>query len=225
MSTFRKIISIFFCILIAFLLCILFIYYLSFPLPTIETIQSTSETLRIYVEIIAIIIAGLWSFRLFIKNREDYPVAEVNHAISHWNLGNNHVYLSLLVTIKNCGKVLIQLDSGMIIVQQILPLLDELKGLIQESSDEDISDGKSKLFHEKNSQIAWREIGCREPKWKMEEVNIEPGESEEFQYDFILKEDILSIRIKTYFKNIKYINSNIGWRKTTSYNLKGISDG
>lgn len=230
--TYRKIISILFWVLIGFLLCELFINYktiffhfVQFTLPTIETTKTFGETLKVYVEIFAVIIAGIWSYRLFIKNRVDYPLTEVNHVITHWNLGDNFVCMSLIVTIKNCGKVLVELESGMILVQQILPLLDELKPLIQDASDEDIYEGKSELFLEKNSQIAWRQIGCREPKWEKGEIEIEPGECEELQYDFILKEEIQSLRVKTYFKNTKFTNSDIGWRKTTFYNLKGASDG
>ena len=80
--------------------------------PTIDTFQEYRENLKPLVEIAAIIVAGLWSYRLFIKKREDYTYAELERNITHWNLDNETVYLSVFIKLKNAGNVLLKLNSG-----------------------------------------------------------------------------------------------------------------
>ena len=130
--------------------------------------------------------------------------------------------MSVIVTVKNAGNVLLKLESGKIYVQQVRPLLDDLKGFIQDADIQKLQEGEvDHLFHDRGSKISWRELGYREPHWKEGELSIEPGETEEFQYDFMLDESVQTVRVITYFRNIKFKLTEIGWRLTTMYDLKG----
>ncbi len=219
----------FFLIAVGFILCLAIIFSISIflfitdsQLPTLSNIKEIGESFKPIVEIIAIIIAGLWSYRIFIKNRVEYPFGEIKHNISHWNLGEGKFYLSVIVTVKNAGNVLIVLESGKIYVQRVRPLSDDLKGFIQDADTQKLRGGEVEhLFHDKGSKISWDELGYREPHWEDGEVSIEPGETEEFQYDFILSDSVQTIRVITYFRNIKFRSPEIGWRLTTLYDLKG----
>ncbi|MBT4643000.1 MAG: hypothetical protein HOC09_29685 [Deltaproteobacteria bacterium] len=194
--------------------------------PSIDDIKEIGESFKPLVEITAIVLAGLWSYRLFIKNRTEYPFAELSHSITHVNLGDGHNYLALTITMKNSGNVLLELLSGMVIVQQIRPLRDDLKNMIHNADHMHLREGNvPDLFHDRKSKITWREIGFRGLDWEKGEIKIEPGETEEFQYDFILDDGIQTVKILTYFKNIKMRRREIGWRLTDLYDLKGEKNG
>jgi len=189
---------------------------------TLSIIKELGESLKPSVEIIAIIIAGIWSYKLFLKNRVDYPYPTVRHDITHWCLPNNKLYLSVIVTVTNAGNVLLPLESGKVLVQQIHPLLSELQTLIDDAEQDALGEGKIPgLFHENTTQIAWRELGYREFQWDKGEITIEPGESEEFQYDFILENTVRTIKVITYYKNIKRKKSEAGWKLTSIYDVSG----
>lgn len=219
----------FYLIAVGFILCLVIVFGISILLfvfnsqsPTLTTIKEIGESFKPIVEIVAIVIAGLWAYRIFIKNRVEYPFGEIKHNISHWHLEENKVYLSVIVTIKNAGNVLLEIESGRIYIQQVRPLLDDLKGLIQNADLQNLREGKvENLFHDKGSKISWRELGYREPHWGNGEISIEPGETEEFQYDFILDRSVQTVRVITYFRNIKFRKPEIGWRLTAMYDLKG----
>lgn len=179
------------------------------------------EIFKAFVESVGIIIAGWWTYHLFVKNRMEYPYPKIEHNITHWPLGDGKVYLSVIVTVTNVGNVLLTLKSGKVIVQQIRPLLDDLRTLVKEASGDALREGKiESLFQEENSQIAWCELGYRQSIWGDKEVEIEPKESEEIQYDFILDEAIQTVRVISYFRNEKRGEPEVGWRLTTVYDLQ-----
>lgn len=218
-----------FCILFGFLLClfliisaILIIQFESGSFPTLTWIKNFGESLKPIFEIAAIIIAGIWSYHLFVKKRVDYPFPETNHTITHRNLENGKLFLCLIVTIKNAGNVLLELKTGRIFIRQIRPIHDDLINLMHNANITDLREGKvSDLFQEKCSKIKWHEIGYRELQWGDGEIRIEPGEVEEFQYDFILDDSIRTISVITYFRNDKLGEPEVGWRKTTLFDLQG----
>lgn len=212
-------------ILFLIILTTIILNYTNTPFPTICNIKVFGESISPIVEIVAIIVAGLWSYRLFIKNRTEYPFAEQEHKISHWNLENDTLYLSVIVSLKNSGNVLLELDSSKVFVQQVRPFLNELKEMMNNAEIKDIREGKVQgLFQTKGMQIAWRELGYRETSWERGEVIIEPGEREEFQFDFILDSKIQTVKVISYFRNVKIGRPELGWTKTSMYDLKGDSN-
>lgn len=226
-GVFKRLISLlglFLAFLILLLLIAFFVIFFDISFPSFDTIKDFGEGIKPFIEVVAIIVAGLWSYRLFIKNRTEYPYAELAHNISHVNLDNKHIYLCVLVTLKNAGNVLLELDISKMFVQQIIPLLDELTIMIDNSNIQDIREGKvDDLFDDNGMQIAWRGVGFREIEWDKDEVFIEPGEQEEFQFDFILENEIQIIKITSYFRNVKTKKPKIGWKHTSIYDLdKGV---
>src|SRR5574341_1514486 len=75
------------------------------PIPTTPTPEPVSafvsvtevkdwvETSKAIAEIIAIIVAGWWTYRLFVKKRVDYPYPRIEHRITHWPLEEGKLYL------------------------------------------------------------------------------------------------------------------------------------
>lgn len=217
---------IYFWVAIGILVCLSIVLVIATgKIPTLANLKDAGESLKPIVEIVAIIIAGLWSYRLFIKNRVDYPSAEIKHTISHYCVKDSNFYLSVIVTIKNAGTVLMELDSAKIYIQQVRPLLGDLEKSIQNSNPKELREGKvSGLFQKDGAQIAWRELGYREITWARGDIMIEPGESEEFAYDFIFNENVQTVKVITYYRNIRLKKPNLGWLLTTIYDIKGDQD-
>jgi hypothetical protein len=129
----------------------------------------------------------------------------------------------VIVTVTNAGNVLLPLKSGEIFLQQIRPFHPGYQRFVDGASKQDLREGNVKdLFKPDRMEIAWHELGYRKSRWANKEVQIEPGETEELQYDFLLLDDTIeTIKVISYFKNETRKDREAGWTKTTVYDLKG----
>lgn len=166
--------------------------------------------------IIGIIVGGYWTYRGFVQNRQKYPRANLSHKIFFIELPNNKKYLQVKVIITNIGNVLICLECGFTRITQILPF------------EEDINE-----FDSIECEIEWPMIDKKSISSGNKKCEIEPGESDELNFDFIIDSDINLINIYSYFSNIKKKSifskmikreRDIGWQITTIYNLKEITN-
>jgi nitrate reductase gamma subunit len=69
--------------------------------------------------ILAIIIGGIWSYMLFIKRRQRFPRAIVEHQVFHKTLAKDKILLNLTTIITNTGEVLLELEKCVVRIQQI----------------------------------------------------------------------------------------------------------
>jgi hypothetical protein len=193
-------------------------------------LASRAEIVQSFIEVMAIFVAGLWTYELYIKNRYDYPYPKIQHRIEHYKLGNGVVYLSVFVTLINEGKTKLDLKDGKVYIRQVLPMPDRIKFLF----DQSVTDEKSievrngeipELFIDSGQRIGWDTLGARDwgaskkkmPIWlKLTTRNptIEPGQTREFQFDFFIEESISVIMA------VSYINKTKGWGLATLYSLK-----
>ena len=193
------------------------------------TSQTRADVLKSFVEAMAIIVAGLWTYELYIRNRYDHPYPKIKHRIEHYELGNDIVYLSMFVTLINEGKTKLDLKDGKVYIRQVLPMPERLKDLFKKS----VSEGKSieirngeipDLFIDSGQRIGWDTLGSRnwgpskEPQslWlglRDQNPIIEPGQTKEFQFDFFIEKKISVIVA------ISYINQAKGWGLATLYSV------
>ncbi len=197
----------------------------------------TSETLKVRVEVlksvtegIAIIIAGIWTYEVYIKNRYDYPYPKIQQQVKYYNLGNGFYYLSVFITVTNEGKTKLDLSSGVIFVRKVLPLSPKIKKLISEASLGDIWVGKNaqaddndKLFIDQSQRVGWTTLGER--RWKenlrgkMHEL--EPGQTREIQFDFLFNDKVDVVEVISYFEFKKTGH----WEYVTLHSLKKQDEG
>ena len=188
-----------------------------------------AEVIKSFLEAMAFIIAGLWTYELYIRNRYDHPYPKIQHRIEHYELGNGIVYLSVFVTLTNEGKTKLDLKDGKIYIRQVVPMPERIKDLFKKSIEDrkytEIRDGEIlDLFIDSGQRIGWDTLGTRDwghstkikPTWlKLTKQNptIEPGQTKEFQFDFFIEEDVAVIMA------ISYINKAKGWGLATLYSL------
>jgi len=186
-------------------------------------ILERAEMSRSFVEAIGIIIAGFWTYELYIKNRYDHPYPKIQHRIQHFHLKDGIIYLSVFVSVTNEGKTKLDLGGGIILIRQVVPITDNIARLIGEDSEkmngEIIRNGKTPdLFIDAGQRIGWLTLGERE--WKQlrgKLKELEPGQTREIQFDFLLvnEDDIKVIEAISYFE---YTKSS--WEYVTFHGLR-----
>ena len=75
--------------------------------------------------IIALIIAGLWTYALTKQFRDTVPKLAIKHDVSCWRMRDGSLLVRLDSTLTNTGKVLIRGLNGRLIVLRMLPETDE----------------------------------------------------------------------------------------------------
>lgn len=100
-----------------------------------------------FFEVLAIVMGGIWTYLLFIRNRLDYPYAKIAHKVSHRVLNEDRTYLSVFVIIENAGKTAINIVSGVIYVRKVLPIDENISLLIDNAAESDLREANlEKLF-------------------------------------------------------------------------------
>jgi hypothetical protein len=176
--------------------------------------------------IAAIIVGGIWSYKIFIQKRQKYPRANIQHHISHRHIGNGKILLSIDVTITNDGEVLLPLPQGTTYLRALVPPPPAL-----------ITTGTSANGPAQAQQHGWpliayqpEESGNTSSLGRMRRIidtllgrvrfaiELEPHEHEQLYYNFIIDDTVQTIQVETFFSNPSRAH-RVGWRTTTLYDL------
>lgn len=154
-------------------------------------------------------LGGLWTRHLYLRQRENYPRASIEHELDVTDVGHGKVALRLAVTIRNRGKVLIEIERGLSRVQQFLPCDPKVISVLQEKSEKTYPKLNWILLGEKTRE-----------EWNIE---IEPGDEEEVHFDFLIDSSVQKVSLYSHFDNRAKPNRlrPIGWNKTTMHCLRG----
>lgn len=162
------------------------------------------------VTIIGIIVGGLWTYNKFIKKREKFPRASVSHRIFEIDLNEDKKLVHLFVLVENIGDVLLSIASYDVRIIKIIPLDTAIEEKISRNEDPVTGD---------NHEILWPLIYNREKEYGEGNVELEPKEKEELNFDFIIDKDVKVIQIYSYFKNKMKSDREIGWNCTTFHEI------
>ena len=197
--------------IVELVICLITTSQLEGQISLINYIKEIAEILVAVATVIAFIVGGMWSYKLFVKKRLKYPRANITHKILHKPIPSGKVLLHVTTVISNTGDVLLSLISGTTRIQQMLPLSQEvLNG---------ISEGKDPVC-EQETEIEWPLLMDRDSDWKEREFEIEPGEEDQIVYDFIIDANVQTVVVYSYLKNVSKGSRDIGWSLTTVYDLK-----
>ncbi len=173
--------------------------------------KDLSEVLKNYATVGAFIIGGFWVYLTFVRKREKYPRANVTHRIIHKNIDDKKVLLKVTIDIHNTGATVMHLDRRLVRVQQMIPWpMAALEPVCL----------KKEHAGEQESEIQWPLLREVDLSGEEQRCEIEPGEKEEFDFDFVIDSEIKSVVIYSYFKNQKKGRKEIGWNKTTIYDIE-----
>lgn len=182
------------------------------PLRTFaEALKFYAEALQPAVTVLAILAAGVWTYKLFIQNRQKYPRANVTHSFTAWKLGSERVLVHVAVRIENIGQSLISIQSGFVRLQQVLPLEGDLLRQI-ECGEDAVCAGES--------EILYPELAARICDWKKAPREIEPTETDAFHFDFVLPASAEIVEVYSHFENMTKRRRMIGWNCTTLHQMR-----
>lgn len=95
-------------------------------------------------------------------------------------------------------------------IQRVLPLSDDLA--------ESIGEGRDPV-PEGGTEVAWPLYQCHEQEFRKGECEIEPGESQDINHDFIVDTGLETVEVYSYVTNERKAERTLVWDLTTLYDL------
>lgn len=167
------------------------------------------ESLNSLAAIAALILGGYWSYRLFVRRRLKLPRADVLQTISHHHLCDNKWLIRVTATVVNKGEVLIEFEQGFTRLLLVRPGDEPLEKAIREGPLPRAGGG---------SRIEWpclEQLRCcpNPPR------EIEPGETDEIHFDFVIDDTIRTVIAHTQLENRAKRTQAFVWERSTVYDL------
>lgn len=126
---------------------------------------------------IAILVAGIWAYMLFVRRREKFPRAKLSHKIEFWDISDDERLIRVVLMIENTSEVLLKVKQGHTWVQQMKPWPVEVLGKFRSECVLCEDDSKAAPLEAK-----WPLINEKKHK----DRELEPRESDEVPMSFIV---------------------------------------
>lgn len=159
----------------------------------------------------ALILGGIWTYMLWIQNRQNRPRLMIAHLVERYRIPRRHqVLLGVTEKFSNVGPVAIELKKGEIRVYQVLPLPDgaDQRAKTADSLNDTTEDDK-----------VWPVLQVYLHPWDKERELIEPGEGDEIKNYFLIPDSIEVVNIISYAGNPAE-GSKMAWQASTGYDLR-----
>lgn len=167
--------------------------------------KNLAEIVQAFTTSLALLVAGIWTYLLFIRQRLGFPKLDMDLAIDDVTLPEGQRFVHAQLRLTNVGGVVVALDRAELRLRQVVPIIDKLKPVIVAGYDP-VPDGKT--------EIEWPMIAGREWAWKAGEFEIEPGESDFIHTDFVIPIEIQIAQCYCFVNNASKKRQGIGWTLT-----------
>jgi hypothetical protein len=178
-------------------------------MSNINNVKESVEILQGILTSAALICGGAWTYFNFVYKRERVPRALVE-PYAQSLLTNKGMYLTTSIVIKNIGSTLIRIKSIDIRIQQIMPIAD---GYVP-----------SYFPDASGTEIGWPTIARLEQVYSNQELEIEPSETHEFLFDFLLPANIEAIKIYSFSQYIRRDCNELGWSTKLLYTFSHLQE-
>ena len=177
-----------------------------------EALQFWTELAENCVTTVAIVLGGWWAYCRFVRQREKYPRATVEHSIACERLSGNAILVRVGVKVSNISSVLLKGETGTLRIQRVSPCSSHLLAWIS---------NKLQSSSAGENEAPWPVIA--EKPLQLHQQEIEPGEADTTYLDFILEEPLATVLVYSYIANAK--KDNIGWNHTTMHEIRDGQEG
>ena len=164
------------------------------------------------VTITAIVAGGIFAVFKLQLFRDFQPHLTITQEVSHRHIGDSYVHIAVTSTLHNTSRVKVELRKGLFRAQKIHPI-----------SDEEIEDLYAQVFiHRKQKDFQWPTIEEATLTWKKNELVVEPGESHQETWEFVVSSEVQSLLVYEYFYNPKGspgAQAAEGWAATTIHDI------
>ena len=167
-------------------------------------------TAQSIVTIIALLVGGVWTYRTFIRFRQDRPKLVITHSVDHFRLPNHLILLSVEEKLSNVGTVAIELRKGEIRIIPVLPLPNAV---------EQRAKTPYRLNDTAEDPQVWPVLVCYPHSWDKKRELIEPGEADAIKNYFLISDSTEVVNIFSLVANPAEGNK-MAWRASTTYDLR-----
>jgi len=155
--------------------------------------------------VVAIVVGGIWVWRRFRVSGEPYARAGLEHLVLGCDVSSDKLLLRLWLTIKNVGAVRLNVADLFVRIQQIAPCEGDAVREF-ETADKFMLEGR------------WPKIG--EKTITNAKCAIEAGETEVFEFDFLIPKMVESFAVYSHVSNSA--NPGRGWNCSTWHKCKEL---
>jgi hypothetical protein len=172
----------------------------------IQTLVAWSDVVSNFAQVVALLVGAAWAYNKFVLNRERWPRATLAHQVQHFDLEDGRRLVRVVEEVRNPGSILVQLSARITRLQQVLPM--EASPL-------------QELEAEMKQEAGWLQIGEHKAEPGASEARIEPGETDRFEHDFLIDDEVEVLQIYSHMRNVAQGgNSDLGWTLTTLYDIR-----
>ena len=184
----------------------------------LENTDKIFSIIQKFVTIVAIIIGGLWTYNMFIMHRESFPKADISYDIEEVKLSDEYILIQVYIRVKNTGNTVLRLLEGNV---RLLDISFPHRKI--ETEINDLKENEART----DPDFSWRTIQYVMMKWDKGMIEIEPGSTDQLDFEFIIKPKYKVIKIYSWFTNLekKVVNRWIGWRGSEIYKIKSYNGG
>lgn len=163
----------------------------------------------------AFIVAGYWTYLLYVRKRLKYPRVSIEISIDDIPLTEGARIIHAGVKIINKGDVIVTSNRAELRLRQVEPIPGVIRGFAQANQDPVPSGEK---------EIEWPMIAGR--IWQFDEADfeVEPGEDDSLHADFMIMNDITVVQIYFFLSNAAKSKRNLGWTVTKIYKVNTIQE-
>ena len=164
-----------------------------------------------------------WTWWLFIRTRQKYPKVRLSHSFFQCPINRNWTLLRVSLKVDNQGSVLIMPGNVETRLLQLKPWPPEVGRAIKQSArlrtiPNEVFDHYH-LLKENQADFKWPYISNRIVA--PQRVEIEPNESDEFHFDFIINRLWRVISVYSHVENRRKRGKKLGWPITSVVELTG----
>ena len=144
----------------------------------------------------AVVVGGaIFAWRNSQIFRAKAPHVVITHEISHRPVGSQYVHIFVAAVLHNSSRVHIEFLDGFALLRQVRPV-----------SDEDIERLYRQVFvAQEQGRFQWFNLDQLRHHWDQDGLLVEPGETETEIFDFVVRRDVESVAVTTYFYNARVV--------------------
>ena len=143
----------------------------------------------------AVVVGGILAWRNSQIFRAKAPHVVITHEISHRPVGSEYVHIFVTAVLHNSSRVHIEFLDGFALLRQVRPV-----------SDEDIERLYRQVFvAQEQGRFQWFNLDQLRHHWDQDGLLVEPGETETDIFDFVVRRDVESVAVTTYFYNSRVV--------------------
>jgi len=178
----------------------------------ITAVKPYAELAQIAATVGALVVGAIWSRRTIFKKREEFPKIRLTHSIFASKVDDQHRFLRVTLTIENQGQVLFRLDEVDTWLYQMNPWPE---GILDEQ----------KMVEPGQGHYRWPGVpGASNRMVETKKVEIEPGETQDFPFDFVFDVGVRAVIVYSYVNNPTK-KAGIGWNLSTVHETEGQGRG